>query len=78
MPDTLENTSEPVKSEKEEAKTKKNPPVRLPTIDPDVPWYEEHNLDAARKLGVTYNRRRGYYVDEDGCPTRDRFGQPLG
>jgi hypothetical protein len=82
MSDTLENKSEPTKSEKEEPKTKKYEPVRVsdnvPRIDPDVSPYEEHNREAARRLGLRYSRRRGCYVDEDGCPTRDRFGQPLG
>jgi hypothetical protein len=74
MPDTLENKSE---KEQPEKKTKKNPPVRLPDFDPDVPWYEEHNRDAARARGLSYDRRSRVYRDEDGCPTLDKFGQPL-
>ena len=47
-----------------------------PRIDPDVPWYEEHNLEAARKLKLKWNGRG--YVDKDGCRVLDRYGQPLG
>ena len=47
-----------------------------PRIDPDVPWYEEHNQDAARKLGVRWNGSG--YVDSDGCQILDKYGQPLG
>lgn len=47
-----------------------------PRIDPDVPWYESHNLEAARKLKLKWNGR--WYVDKDGCKVLDRYGQPLG
>jgi len=47
-----------------------------PRIDPDVPWYEEHNLEAARKLKLRWNGRG--YVDKEGCRVLDRYGQPLG
>lgn len=46
-------------------------------IDPSVPWHEEHNLDAARKLGWRYSPVRRGYVDSDGESVADRFGQPL-
>lgn len=49
-----------------------------PRIDSDVPWYEEHNRDAARKLRVKYDKNGRVYRDSDGCPTLDEFGQPLG
>jgi hypothetical protein len=49
-----------------------------PRIDPSTSPYTEHNLEAARELRVSYSPRRRCYVDEDGCPQRDRFGQPLG
>ena len=46
-----------------------------PRIDPDVPWHEEHNRDAARKLRWRYSPRRRVYVDSDGEKVADRFGQ---
>ena len=58
-----------------ENKSKLEKEAEKPRIDPDVPWHEEHNLDAARKLGVRYV---GYgYVDSDGCQILDKYGQPL-
>lgn len=59
-------------------KKAEEPKNEAPRIDPDVPWYEEHNLGAAKKLGVRYSRARKCYVDSDGCPVLDSFGQPLG
>lgn len=49
-----------------------------PQIDPSVPWHEEHNMEAARELGLIYDPRSRVYRDTDGCLIRDRFGQPFG
>ena len=49
----------------------------LPAFDPDFPPGNPHNLDVAERLGLSYNPEKGYYVDEDGCLIRDRFGHPL-
>lgn len=48
-----------------------------PRIDPSVPWYEEHNREAAQRREWRYDRRRGLYVDKDGEIVADRLGQPL-
>jgi hypothetical protein len=59
-------------------KAAETPKEEKPRIDPSVPWYEEHNQEAASKLGVRYSRRVRGYVDSDGCQVLDKFGQPLG
>lgn len=38
----------------------------------------ETNREAARVRRLRYDRRRKVYIDCDGCPVRDKFGQPLG
>lgn len=47
-------------------------------FDADLPLTNPQNVEAARTRGLEYDRKRNVYVDEDGCPTRDIFGQPLG
>lgn len=47
-------------------------------LDPDLSPGSEHNRDAAREKGLSYDTARKVYRDSDGCPVRDRFGQPLG
>jgi hypothetical protein len=47
-------------------------------FDPDLSPDHETNRRAAEAHGLRYDRRRRVYVDADGCPTRDEFGQPLG
>ncbi len=47
-------------------------------FDPDFSPLHLINQDAAKDHGLTWDRRRQVYVDPDGCPTRDRFGQVLG
>ena len=64
--------------DKADEKKQEKPEEPEPRIDPSTSPYTEHNLDAARRLRIRYHPRRRFYVDEDGCPTRDRFGQPLG
>ncbi|MBI4144963.1 hypothetical protein HY493_02050 [Candidatus Woesearchaeota archaeon] len=49
-----------------------------PAFDPDLPPSNIQNREAARAHGLRYDRRRNVYVDEDGFPARDRFGQYLG
>jgi hypothetical protein len=51
---------------------------KLPSFEPGLPPHNIHNLEAAKARGLVYSPRRRVYVDEDGCPTLDRFGQPLG
>jgi hypothetical protein len=58
----------PLKEEKE----------TLPDFDPDVSPKNPQNIRAANARGLRYDRRGRVYRDESGCPTRDRFGQPLG
>jgi hypothetical protein len=49
-----------------------------PKFDPDFSPGHEHNKETAKKLGLRYEPKKKQYIDRDGCPTRDRFGQPLG
>ena len=56
---------------------KKDKQDREIRIDPDVPWSEEHNLEAARRLRVSYDAKSRAYRDSDGYVVLDRFGQPL-
>ena len=46
-------------------------------FDSDVSPENPVNVKAVEQRGLMYNPRRGYYVDEDGCPVRDEFGQSL-
>jgi hypothetical protein len=50
----------------------------VPQFDPDFSPAHEINVEAARLRQLKYDSKRKVYVDEDGCPTLDRFGQPLG
>lgn len=52
--------------------------INQPRIDPDVPWNEEHNLDAASQLRWRYDKRSRCYRDSDGELIADEYGQPLG
>lgn len=47
-------------------------------FDADSPPDDEHNIEAAKARGLCYNPESECYEDEDGCPTRDCFGQELG
>ena len=47
-------------------------------FDADVSPDNPANKEAAREHGLKYDRGERVYRDADGCPTRDRFGQPLG
>lgn len=46
-------------------------------FDPDLSPEHETNVEAAKAHGVTYKPDLRQYVDEDGCPRYDHFGQPL-
>ena len=35
------------------------------------------NKEVAKERNLRFDNRKGFYVDEDGCLIRDRFGQPL-
>ena len=47
-------------------------------FDADLTPGHPANQRAARARGLRYDPAAGVYRDEDGCPTLDRFGQPLG
>lgn len=49
----------------------------LPKFDPDLLPDHENNRKAADARGWRFERRKKYYVDEDGCLMADKFGQPL-
>lgn len=46
-------------------------------FDPDLSPEAEVNQDAADARGLTYDPRARVYRDEDGCPMRDEYGQPI-
>jgi hypothetical protein len=46
-------------------------------IDPDLLPSNPANIEAARKLGLRYDAFHQVYIHVDGCPRRDKFGQPL-
>jgi hypothetical protein len=47
-------------------------------FDPDLSPEHPDNRETARRQSLTYDPRHQVYRDSDGCPTRDKFGQPLG
>jgi hypothetical protein len=47
-------------------------------FDADLSPEHEVNREAAEEQGLVYDPAEGVYRDEDGCPTLDRYGQPLG
>jgi len=50
---------------------------QLPRFDSGSRPTSEQNRDASRARKLTWSPRRGYFVDDDGCLMRDRFGQRL-
>jgi hypothetical protein len=46
-------------------------------FDPDFSPQAIVNKEAAKDHGLNYDKKSGFYKDEDGCLRRDRFGQPL-
>jgi hypothetical protein len=49
-----------------------------PRFDPDFSPEHPINVAAAEARGLTYDRVKGLYLDEDGYPAVDKFGQKLG
>lgn len=50
---------------------------KLPDFDPDFSPDSEYNQEAAEARGLQFDPQSQQYVDDDGCPVRDEFGQPL-
>lgn len=48
-----------------------------PSFDSDLSPQHESNVEAAKSARVSYNPELRQYVDEDGCPRFDAYGQPL-
>jgi hypothetical protein len=46
-------------------------------FDPDLPPNSEHNRNVAQQRGVGHDSRKLAYLDQDGCPRYDSYGQPL-
>jgi hypothetical protein len=46
-------------------------------FDPDLSPQADVNVEAAKAHGVTYDSEKRQYLDEDGHPKYDHFGQPL-
>lgn len=47
----------------------------LTGFDPDFSPENPVNAEAAAQRNLTYDSKRGAYVDGDECLRRDRFGQ---
>ena len=56
---------------------KSNLEKKLPEFDADLSWKNVQNRKAAKAHGLKYDNRRKIYIDEDGCPVRDKYGQRL-
>lgn len=50
----------------------------LPQFEAGLPPSNVHNKEAAKARGFRYDSRRQCYVDSDGCPRLDKYGQYLG
>jgi hypothetical protein len=48
-----------------------------PMFDPNFGPEHETNRRAAKVRRLRFDPRKNAYVDVDGCPVRDRFGQRL-
>ena len=46
-------------------------------FDADLSREHPTNKEAAKERGLRYDSRKRQYVDSDGCPVRDKFGQRL-
>lgn len=46
-------------------------------FNPDCCPQNPVNIRAAEERGLKYDRKKGFYIDEDGCLIRDRYGQDL-
>ncbi len=51
--------------------------TKLPPFDPDFPPTHDINRRAAEARGLKWDPRQQYFVDNDGLPALDRFGQRL-
>lgn len=51
---------------------------KLTDFDPDLSPDHPTNIEAAEQRSLKYDKRRKVYVDSDGCPRRDKYGQTLG
>ncbi len=49
----------------------------MSNFDPSLPYWHMDNQRAAQERGLRYDARRQVYVDDEGYPVLDRFGQPL-
>jgi len=52
-------------------------PCEAVSFDADHGPENPINTQAAKHFGLIWDKRRRVYVDSEGCPVRDRFGQPL-
>lgn len=51
--------------------------LKKPDFDVDQRPEHPNNKEAAKSRGLRYDTARKQYLDVSGCPTHDRFGQPL-
>ena len=50
---------------------------RRSRFDAELGPNHEINQAAARSHGLTYDRGKRAFVDDEGCPVRDKYGQPV-
>lgn len=50
---------------------------KLKDFDQDFGPEHPTNQEAARSRGLHWNPQKNRYMDSDGLPVRDQFGQPL-
>ncbi len=50
---------------------------QAPEFDADLAPDNQQNQEAAKFSGLWWNPHERTWDDEDGCPVRDEFGQPL-
>ncbi len=53
-------------------------PLKREEFDPDLSPDSPHNREIAERLDLTYDSKRRLYLDSNGYPARDQFGQELG
>lgn len=64
-------------SKKDERKYGSDRDKSITEFDPDLPWNNPQNIMAARVRGLRYDSGRQVYIDADGCPITDSFGQDI-
>jgi len=52
--------------------------AELPPFEPGLPPSNIHNTEAARARQLKYDPKSKVYRDAEGCPVKDKYGQPLG